>query len=133
MSFLDGSFARADARALGQPALIAMGLLGLGQALVLTGEAEHGVALLRESREYLVVHEARLRALLRSLPEQVWMKDRAGRYLAVNAEFERFQGVSESGPIAPRSATVSRHNIFSCSSVLNSAAKLLTTPGSPVS
>ena len=51
--------------------------------------------LLRESREYLVVHEARLRALLRSLPEQVWMKDRAGAYLAVNVEFERFQGVVE--------------------------------------
>ena len=59
-------------------------------------ERERTEALLRESREYLVVHEARLRALLRSLPEQVWMKDRAGAYLAVNAEFERFQGVSES-------------------------------------
>ena len=42
-----------------------------------------------------VVHEARLRALLRSLPEQVWMKDRAGAYLAVNVEFERFQGIAE--------------------------------------
>ena len=58
-------------------------------------ERERTEALLRESREYLVVHEARLRALLRSLPEQVWMKDRAGAYLAVNAEFERFQGVRE--------------------------------------
>ena len=58
-------------------------------------ERERAEVLLRESREYLLVHEARLRALLRSLPEQVWMKDRAGRYLAVNAEFERFQGVSE--------------------------------------
>jgi len=59
-------------------------------------ERERAEVLLRESREYLLVHEARLRALLRSLPEQVWMKDRAGRYLAVNVEFERFQGVSES-------------------------------------
>ncbi|MEO5688923.1 MAG: ATP-binding protein [Burkholderiaceae bacterium] len=58
-------------------------------------ERERAEVLLRESREYLVVHEARLRALLRSLPEQVWMKDRAGTYLAVNAEFERFQGVGE--------------------------------------
>ena len=58
-------------------------------------ERERAEVLLRESREYLLVHEARLRALLRSLPEQVWMKDRAGRYLAVNAEFERFQGVRE--------------------------------------
>ena len=59
------------------------------------GERQRAESLLRESREYLVVHEARLRALLRSLPEQVWMKDRAGAYLAVNAEFERFQGHRE--------------------------------------
>jgi PAS domain S-box-containing protein len=58
-------------------------------------ERQRAEVLLRESREYLLVHEARLRALLRSLPEQVWMKDRAGAYLAVNAEFERFQGVAE--------------------------------------
>jgi PAS domain S-box-containing protein len=58
-------------------------------------ERERTESLLRESREYLVVHEARLRALLRNLPEQVWMKDRAGAYLAVNVEFERFQGISE--------------------------------------
>ena len=58
-------------------------------------ERQRAEVLLRESREYLVVHETRLRALLRSLPEQVWMKDRAGAYLAVNAEFERFQGICE--------------------------------------
>ncbi len=58
-------------------------------------ERQRAEVLLRESREYLVVHEARLRALLRNLPEQVWMKDRAGAYLAVNAEFERFQGLTE--------------------------------------
>ena len=58
-------------------------------------ERQRAEVLLRESREYVVVHEARLRALLRSLPEQVWMKDRAGAYLAVNTEFERFQGVGE--------------------------------------
>src|SRR5439155_15172532 len=58
-------------------------------------ERQRTESLLRESREYLLVHEARLRALLRSLPEQVWMKDRAGAYLAVNAEFERFQGTRE--------------------------------------
>ena len=58
-------------------------------------ERQRAEAALRESREYLLVHEARLRALLRSLPEQVWMKDRAGAYLAVNAEFERFLGLSE--------------------------------------
>jgi PAS domain S-box-containing protein len=59
------------------------------------GERQRAEVLLRESREYLVVHEARLRALLRNLPEQVWMKDRAGNYLAINAEFERFQGQPE--------------------------------------
>ena len=59
------------------------------------GERQRAETQLRESREYLLVHEARLRALLRSLPEQVWMKDRAGAYLAVNAEYERFQGLSE--------------------------------------
>ncbi|MEP6504946.1 MAG: PAS domain S-box protein, partial [Betaproteobacteria bacterium] len=58
-------------------------------------ERQRAEIALRESREYLVVHEARLRALLRNLPEQVWMKDRAGNYLAVNAEFERFQGQPE--------------------------------------
>jgi len=58
-------------------------------------ERQRTESLLRESREYLVVHEARLRALLRNLPEQVWMKDRAGAYLAVNVEFERFQGIPE--------------------------------------
>ncbi len=58
-------------------------------------ERQRAEVLLRESREYLVVHETRLRALLRSLPEQVWMKDRAGAYLAVNVEFERFQGIRE--------------------------------------
>ena len=58
-------------------------------------ERQRAEVLLRESREYLLVHEARLRALLRSLPEQVWMKDRAGAYLSVNAEFERFQGIAE--------------------------------------
>ena len=43
--------ALADARALGQPALIAMGLLALGEALVSGGKTEHGLAMLRESRE----------------------------------------------------------------------------------
>jgi predicted ATPase/class 3 adenylate cyclase len=43
--------ALADARALGQPALIAMGLLAFGQALVVGGNTERGLAMLRESRE----------------------------------------------------------------------------------
>ena len=77
--------------------LDAMDHLGaLNQKLsVQIAERQRAESLLSESREYLVVHEARLRVLLRGLPEQVWMKDRAGRYLAVNAEFERFQGLLE--------------------------------------
>ncbi len=43
--------ALAEARALGQPSLIAMGLLALGEALVSGGQAERGLAMLRESRE----------------------------------------------------------------------------------
>jgi predicted ATPase len=43
--------ALADARALGQPAVIAMGLLAVGEALVTTGDTERGLAMLRESRE----------------------------------------------------------------------------------
>jgi predicted ATPase/class 3 adenylate cyclase len=43
--------ALADARALGQPALIAMGLLTLGGALVLTGETERGLAMMRASHQ----------------------------------------------------------------------------------
>ncbi|HEX7688897.1 MAG TPA: ATP-binding protein, partial [Burkholderiaceae bacterium] len=62
------------------------------QLSVQMAERQRAEALLGESREVLEVHEARLRAVLRNLPEQVWMKDRAGAYLAVNAEFERFQG-----------------------------------------
>jgi PAS domain S-box-containing protein len=58
-------------------------------------ERQRAEGLLRESREFLLANEARLRALLRSLPEQVWMKDRSGAYLAVNAEFERFRGQRE--------------------------------------
>jgi predicted ATPase len=41
----------ADARALGQPALIAMGLLALGSAVLLEGDHERGLLLLRESVE----------------------------------------------------------------------------------
>ena len=41
----------ASARALGQPALIAMGMLTLGQAIARTGEPERGIAMVRESLE----------------------------------------------------------------------------------
>jgi len=41
--------ALADARAIGQPALIAMGLYALGSATVLEGDHQHGLSLLGES------------------------------------------------------------------------------------
>ncbi|MCK9685464.1 ATP-binding protein [Scleromatobacter humisilvae] len=108
----DFNFAMLAVAGAGAIALVAAGLGGwrsrrsvlvaierLGHAnrklSVEVAERQRTEVLLRESREYLVVHEARLRALLRSLPEQVWMKDRAGAYLAVNVEFERFQGTRE--------------------------------------
>jgi tetratricopeptide (TPR) repeat protein len=40
-----------DARALGQPALIAMGLLTFGAVLAETGEIERGLAMIRESQQ----------------------------------------------------------------------------------
>ena len=106
------NFALLALAGIGAIALVAAGLGGwrsrrsvldaverIGQAnrklSVEVAERQRAEVALRESREYLLVHEARLRALLRSLPEQVWMKDRAGAYLAVNAEFERFQGIAE--------------------------------------
>jgi tetratricopeptide (TPR) repeat protein len=45
----EAEHALAEARAVGQPALIAMGLLALGEALVRSGEHEAGLAALRES------------------------------------------------------------------------------------
>ena len=40
----------------------------------------------------VAVSEARLRALLRTIPDLVWMKDAEGVYLACNAPFERLFG-----------------------------------------
>ena len=40
-----------SARRLGQPALIAMGLLALGEALIVAGEVDRGLTMLREARE----------------------------------------------------------------------------------
>jgi hypothetical protein len=48
---IEAERALSDARTLGQPALIAMGLLALGNALVLGGEPEHGLPQVRQSVE----------------------------------------------------------------------------------
>jgi PAS domain S-box-containing protein len=53
---------------------------------------ERAQAALQQSRWVLETQDARLNALLRSVPEQVWMKDPSGVYLAVNAAYERFHG-----------------------------------------
>lgn len=42
-----------------------------------------------------VASEARLRTLLRTIPDLIWMKDPQGFYLACNAQFERFVGAKE--------------------------------------
>ncbi len=55
-------------------------------------QRQRAQAALQDSREVLETQGARFRALLRSVPEQVWMKDRGGAYLAVNAAYERFLG-----------------------------------------
>jgi diguanylate cyclase (GGDEF)-like protein/PAS domain S-box-containing protein len=40
-------------------------------------------------------NEARLRALMQSIPDLVWLKDLSGTYLACNRQFERLVGVGE--------------------------------------
>lgn len=49
----------------------------------------------RRSEAELGASESRLRALLNAIPDPVWMKDAAGRYLACNAAFERLYGAPE--------------------------------------
>jgi PAS domain S-box-containing protein len=53
---------------------------------------ERAQAALQQSRWVLETQDARLNAVLRSVPEQVWMKDPAGVYLSVNVAYERFHG-----------------------------------------
>jgi PAS domain S-box-containing protein len=43
----------------------------------------------------LASHSARLRALLHTIPDLVWLKDPDGRYLACNPRFEQFFGARE--------------------------------------
>lgn len=42
-----------------------------------------------------VASEARLRTLLRTIPDLIWMKDPRGIYLVCNSQFERFIGAKE--------------------------------------
>ena len=49
----------------------------------------------REVKEALAISEARLRTLIDTLPDLVWLKDINGVYLACNKRFERFFGAVE--------------------------------------
>jgi diguanylate cyclase (GGDEF)-like protein/PAS domain S-box-containing protein len=50
----------------------------------------------RELQAQLVEREARLRTLMRSIPDLLWLKNPEGVYLACNPRFEQFVGVKES-------------------------------------
>jgi PAS domain S-box-containing protein len=51
----------------------------------------------RAATEALATSEARLRALLDSLPDAVWLKDAEGRYIEVNRSFRERSGVVSAG------------------------------------
>lgn len=59
--------------------------------------ADHIAAFLakRQALEALQKSESRLRTLIDTLPDLVWMKDAKGVYLACNSKFERFFGAKE--------------------------------------
>ena len=50
---------------------------------------------LKQKKTQLAENEARLRTLVRSIPDLVWLKDVNGIYLACNRMFERFFGAKE--------------------------------------
>jgi diguanylate cyclase (GGDEF)-like protein/PAS domain S-box-containing protein len=43
----------------------------------------------------LAIKEERLRILIRTIPDMIWLKDGAGRYVSCNPAFERFLGAKE--------------------------------------
>ncbi|MGM0595138.1 MAG: PAS domain S-box protein, partial [Pseudomonadota bacterium] len=49
----------------------------------------------RQAEARLIASEARLRTLVDTMPDLVWLKDVEGHYLACNPRFERFFGASE--------------------------------------
>ncbi|GAB7017011.1 PAS domain S-box protein [Methanogenium cariaci] len=50
----------------------------------------------KQTEEALRESEGRLRTLIQTIPDLVWLKDEKGRYLACNAMFERFFGAKVS-------------------------------------
>ena len=57
-------------------------------------ERAQGAELLRQNAAQLTQREALLRALLRAIPDPVWLKDLNGRYLIVNEAMASFVGVA---------------------------------------
>jgi hemerythrin-like metal-binding protein/PAS domain S-box-containing protein len=55
----------------------------------------HDVTQRRQAEEALRNSEARLRTLVNTMPDMVWLKDEAGVYLLCNQAFERFFGAPE--------------------------------------
>ena len=53
------------------------------------------VSATRAAQDALEAERARLRILIRSIPDMIWLKDDGGVYLACNQAFEHFFGVSE--------------------------------------
>ncbi|MFA5082136.1 MAG: PAS domain S-box protein [Hydrogenophilaceae bacterium] len=81
------------ARGWGQPdqSLWLIRLLGILSALVVAAM----VYRMTEGAKHLAMTAARLRSLLNTLPDLVWMKDPQGVYLACNPRFEQFFGARE--------------------------------------
>lgn len=50
----------------------------------------------RQVEQSLIESEGRMRTLVRTIPDLIWLKDEAGVYLACNTMFERFFGARES-------------------------------------
>ena len=68
---------------------------GMVVAKILRRQKEGEIAL-KKAREDAVKRETFLRALVRAIPDLVWLKDPQGVYLSCNSRFERFFGAKES-------------------------------------
>ncbi|MBC8212365.1 MAG: PAS domain-containing protein [Gammaproteobacteria bacterium] len=53
----------------------------------------------KQAEEQLMKNQRRLRTLIETLPDLIWLKDQDGAYLFCNAEFEQFFGAAEAAII----------------------------------
>ncbi|HZW24081.1 MAG TPA: PAS domain S-box protein [Gallionella sp.] len=78
-------------------ALVALGYIAMLSTLVVWGA--RFLARIEHEREWMhasvAVSEARLRTLVSTIPDMIWLKDPDGVYLACNPAFERFFGAKE--------------------------------------